>query len=200
MYADSKGVGFMNEVNEINVATFAAVISAFAALVAAWCSYKQNNNLQLQINLSLYDRRFKIYTNLMKLIYSVASVELPIDSSNQVRFVNEISNSLQLFWRESKEKDFLLDDELNEYIKSVESKIRDFLKKATEKSPPEGGQFAAWLSNMQSEQAIFLKVHSETHERFKKCLNFKNISESLCRRLLRRVGRHLLKWIHWEKV
>jgi len=87
----------------------------------------QIQKMQTQINLSLYKKRFEIYTSLMVLLNTVLDVPLPAQGEDEQRFHNEILSCLQTFWRDSREKEFLLDDELNQYIDSVEKKIKDYL-------------------------------------------------------------------------
>jgi hypothetical protein len=167
----------------INMTVLSSVVQAVMAVLMGIVAYsarslakQQNNNMLIQINLDLYEKRFKIYTSLTKLIDSTLSLQLPKDTMDLTRFINQGAENLKTFWQESKERTFLIDDELNDYINYVEKKVQVYLTTIASNPPPkDGAEFVAWLTKMQREEMAFLKLYEEIPQKFKKCLDFRKI-------------------------
>ena len=179
------------------VAAWATVMSVVVAGIAVIFTRKQNLNtelqlqsmqlqnrnmelqtkmMQTQINLSLYKKRFDIYVSLIILLESVLYVSLPKDIADTQRFIEEITKALQVYWKNSREKMFLIDDDLNEYINSVEDKIRNYVQTVTVNLPPDlGPEYGPWFAKNTSQKNEFLRILDEVPKKFKKCLDFKEI-------------------------
>lgn len=149
--------------NEDIVAAIAAVISAIAAWIAAKCAQKQNQHAQLQISLSLYDKRYKIFRSYIKLLN--AALDEPV-----------FPDILKTFWRESGERVFLLDDELNKYIDSSEEKIKNIYKLSFKKPCDDNvPEFLDWYREKNEIDSDILKLLNDSSSAFGKYLDFKNI-------------------------
>ncbi len=135
----------------------------------------QTHNMQTPINLSMYEKRFKVYRSIIVLINSTVELPIPQNETDWVKFVDDISNNLKTYWRDSREKIFLLDTDLNEYMKSIEEQIRKYAKTGYPKELNSYEEYAMWSEKINDEQSKLVFLSDDVTEKFKKCLDFKNI-------------------------
>lgn len=158
------------------VQAVSAIIMLIVTIGLAYLSMLQTQTIQTQINLSLYERRFKIYAALVTLINSILDVELPKQGENIKRFNDDVVSCLQKFWRDSNERAFLLDDNLNQYIESVTKRIREYFTTINKGVIPiYDNEYNLWLADAHQEQAKILSISNEPMEKFKEYLDFRKI-------------------------
>jgi len=151
------------DVNQATIASsWATIVQAISAVIMliitlglAYLAWQQNMRAQTQINLALYERRFKIYNSSTILINSIMTVSLPKNEADNKRFIDEIGKHLQIFWIDSREKVFILDDDLNEYVDSIEKRIKEFC--VTMVSNPHSfyePEFLIWQNNIKVNNSL----------------------------------------------
>lgn len=181
----------MTEVDQATIAAAQATIEATSAMIVqAWADVfmvilafvttyvviQQNRSVKVRINLALYDKRFKIYNTIELLINSVVNVSPPQNEADVQRFSDEIGAFLQIFRDDSKERIFLIDDDLNMYINSIDEKISNFSKMIVNNLRPNiGSEYVFWYNNVMEEKNSFIHVLNELPDKFKSCLDFKKI-------------------------
>lgn len=151
--------------NENSIAAYAAMVSAIVAGLALYFSHKQNRSAELQVRLSLYDRRYKIFENYIKLLNTV---------------VDRQSNCLDLyivFCRENRQRLFLLKDEINRHIDSSRLKINALNSLFYEKPSEEDvARYLEWYDRKNKALDDILKLLDDAYIIFKEDLDFRNIS------------------------
>ncbi|MFL0196990.1 hypothetical protein ACJDU8_15695 [Clostridium sp. WILCCON 0269] len=154
-----------------------AIMAVIMLFVTMYLGIRQNKSIKRQINLSLYEKRFKIYNAIKVLICSVQHVDLPKSRDEQFgEFANKIGECLQVFWKDSSERTFLIGDKLNKYVNSIEKKISDYSKLIANNPPPEGGpEYMLWFEKINKERSSLIFLIDEVTENFKICLDFKKI-------------------------
>lgn len=164
------------------VTALATIIQIITTIVIAAITIRltrqQNKSISVQINLNLYEKRFKIYSSLEVLINSILRISLPKEGDLEVqRFTLQISDYLQTFRKDSGERIFLIDDELNEYINSIENKIKEFSTKVSNTLPPSSrSEYIHWYDRLTKEKNEFFPLLDEVPQKFKNCLDFKKIN------------------------
>lgn len=154
-----------------------AIIMLIVACITTYLAKQQSKSMQIQINLNLYEKRFKIYNSLNILITSVLKVPLPKDELEVQKFIDQIGNCLHIFGRDSAEKIFLIDDELKIYINYIENEVKKYCSVVANKAPSESGaECIYWLDEVTIKKQHLLSLLDEVPKKFKKCLDFKKIN------------------------
>lgn len=150
---------------------------------------RQNELVQKQVNLDLYERRFRLFDNLRVLLNSVAETEMPRDPRN-LQNINGIYNKiikLLEVYRKNKNKIgsvFLLTDELNQWMESVVGEIGEYLTilrgenigvNQMDDATFYGKHFSRWNNDVMDKKNVLVHRAEEAAEKFKECLDFRNI-------------------------
>ena len=157
------------------IGTIIQVIVAIVLVIFTWSSNniarqqkettdQQTDILQAQINLALYERRFNLYQSLMTLI------------STALRKGRLTNDDLNEFWRSSREAKFLLDDELNAYIKDVQNRCSIFVTLCNTNPRPSGSEFDDWQIKDDNAKAFFQTAVVEIPKKFEKYLGYKQVT------------------------
>lgn len=148
------------------VSVLISCVSAYIAYTAKKVADKQNENSRLQVNLGLYDKRYRIY-NEVKLFIS----EIVRDGGNEYK-------RILTFHRETSETLFLFKEEVCEYMVKVSKnadKLNDLNKKLnydglsdveSEKVADSRDEVFAWFSD---------QLRIGIHETFMQYLDFTHV-------------------------
>lgn len=172
----------------IDITAWATAVQAVSAVimlfVTVWVGYltkKQSNNaklqtqyMKMQANLSLHQKRYDIYTSLMEFINTVLEIPIPQQGENTILFNNQYQACLGLFWKKSRERFFLFDNNLNLYIDSVTKKTGDYFTVVISESPPVGDrEYGQWLINIDNKRTNLLPLIDEGTYKFKECMSYR---------------------------
>lgn len=161
-----------------SLATYGTLVQAGAAVITlgimVWLGYQQKEMTRRQVNLSLYEKRFEIYQQVLKFYYYIEEVKSLDQSSKELdkKSLYEIDKNINGFNGDSFERKFLLDDKVIQFIEDFRDDARKFhtlLCRADMKDPKDSAllNLKDELSDKYSEEKIYL--------RFKHILDLKNI-------------------------
>ena len=116
--------------NSDNSGIIQAGIAFLALAFSVYNMYQQKKSTQRQINLSLYEKRYKIYQDVIKLLDTVThKYQLPAvvsDPKNLYAYIQKVGQANCTFQYSSQEREFLLDTDTLQYIQSIIDAITHF--------------------------------------------------------------------------
>lgn len=179
---------YMDSTTATTIQTFAAIVQAIAAGAMIWLTKRlaeatsqQSKNSQVQtfymktqINLSLYKKRYQIYTALNKFVNEVIGLPIPKCGEQCDDLYGRYSDVLKTYWNETRERDFLLDVSINTYIESVEKELSEYIKLITvdKEVPSDIKEYGPWVVEIEKSKLNLLGIFARTHEQFKQCISY----------------------------
>lgn len=156
------------------ILTYAAIVSAGAAIISLLVAFgalyvaasakdiasKQNENLRLQVNLQLYEKRYKIYETVAEFIATILSEGLENSSIDTISLL-----------RKTKEARFLMGDDIADFLDELYKKCNSLHAFVSVKH----AETEEWYSKLDQYQEYLTNELNNLPNRFDKYLNFKNI-------------------------
>lgn len=149
----------------MNVINFlSAALTPLIALIAIYIAWQQHKTNKNTYRLALYDRRFKVYEGLKKiLIIATSKGDVPLDAVSQ-------------FEADTSEAVFLFDSDVLQYVKTVRHRAID-LRAANdqlhEQDLPVGEERSRMARHKSELLAWFMKQFKEATETFQSYLRFR---------------------------
>lgn len=164
------------------IGSIAQVIAAILTLgVMLYLGYKQNKISKKQIEiskaLSLYEKKYKVYMELIKLLNKVAlEIKMPTSAINATEYIKDVGQAVIDFEFNTNEGVFLLDKDLLEYINQLENEITQFSQLVYDKAGKlEERMFLDMDQDIKKKRVYFENQEAEVRKKFESVLDFRNI-------------------------
>jgi glycerol-3-phosphate cytidylyltransferase-like family protein len=138
-----------------------ACVALYVAITAKNIASKQNENLRSQVNLQLYEKRYKIYETTAKFIATILSEGLE----------NSTIDTISLM-RETKEARFLMGDDITDFLDELYKKCNSLHAFVSVKHT----DTEEWHSKLDQYRDYLTNELNKLPTRFDKYLNFQNIN------------------------